>query len=97
MIYYACKNTILVYDYEQHKILNCLNGHTGRVNGVEMLDTDDSTALCTVDSDKSIIIWSTLNVNSLEWNKQIFSNAHDAEINMVTSTRFKDSLYIATF
>ena len=97
MIYYSAKNTILVYSYKQHRILNWLNGHTGRVNGVEILDTEETTALCTVDSDKTIIIWSSNNVEELDWNKQIINNAHDVEINMVTSTRFKNFIYVATF
>lgn len=87
-----------MYDFEQHKILNCLNGHPGRVNNVVLLQTNEgTTGLCSVDSNKTMIIWTTNDVKSLNWDKQVFKDAHTAEINNCTATRFNDLIFIATF
>ncbi|CAI2384101.1 unnamed protein product [Moneuplotes crassus] len=97
-IFYGIKNTILVYDYKQNKVLYSLNGHTGRVNNVSLLDTNEGlTALVSVDADKTMIIWKTNDVASMKWEKKVYKDAHTAEINIVTSTRFKDTLYITSF
>lgn len=97
-IYYAITNTILVYDYKQHKVINCLNGHLGRINGVALLDTNDgTTAICSVDSEKTMIVWKSTNVAGFEWTKQVYKDAHGAEINNVFATRHKDTIYITTF
>ena len=97
-IFYCIKNTILVYDYHRHKTLYSLNGHSGRVNNISLLETNEgTTALCSVDTENAMIIWRTDNVESMNWTKQVYKNAHEAEINIVTSTRFKDIIYITTF
>jgi len=97
-IFYGIKNTVLVYNYKEHKVLYCLNGHSGRVNGVALLDTTDgATALCTIDTDKTMIVWRTTDVESKEWTKQVYDNAHTAEINNVATTRINNTIYLATF
>lgn len=96
-IFYAITNTILVYDYKDHKVMNCLNGHKGRINNIALLDTDDSTSIVSVDTDKTIIVWTSTDVKSLNWHKTVYEHAHTAEINNVTATRFNSDLYFTTF
>lgn len=97
-IFYGIKNTILVYDYAHNKVLYSLNGHTGRVNNISLLDTNEGvTALVSVDADKTLIVWKTTDVASMQWTKQVHKDAHTAEINIVTSTRFQDTIYITSF
>lgn len=96
-IFYCITNTVLVYKYDEQKVISCLNGHEMRINGISLLYSKTGTSLCTVDSNKTMIIWHTNDVESLIWNKQIYPAAHDAEINNVTSTVLNNVVYIVTF
>jgi WD40 repeat protein len=84
LIAYTAANTVLICDPHHYgknvpKVLFSLRGHTERVNGVMWLT---SSALVSVSSDKSLIIWSfSDDKNPREpqsWNyNRVYKDAHD--------------------